>query len=115
MSTALTAAAAVAHPGFWGAGFFPFFIFIPIFWILVIGLIVFLVTRNRRRFWANGGYGPWGYGHPGGWHGGWQAGRSAEATLADRFANGDIDEKEYRARLEVLRANLPQPPQPPQR
>jgi len=25
--------------------------------------------------------------------------------LAERFAQGDIDEKEYRARLEVLRAN----------
>ena len=108
MVTALTAAAAVVHhPGFWGAGVFPFFIFIPIFWILVIGLIVFLVARNRRRWAANGGgpgFGPWGYGHPG-WQGG---GKSAEATLADRFANGDIDEKEYRARLEVLRANQPQ-------
>ena len=33
---------------------------------------------------------------------------SAETTLAERFAQGDIDEKEYRARLEVLRANNPQ-------
>jgi putative membrane protein len=32
---------------------------------------------------------------------------SAEATLAERFAQGDIDEKDYRARLEVLRANSP--------
>ncbi|MEJ1231340.1 MAG: hypothetical protein WDM88_12995 [Galbitalea sp.] len=37
-----------------------------------------------------------------------------EATLAERFAQGDIDEKEYRARLEVLRANN-QGPQQPQR
>ena len=29
----------------------------------------------------------------------------AESTLAERFAQGDIDEKEFRARLEVLRAN----------
>ena len=52
--------------------------------------------------WAHGhGYGPWV---------GAQAARNAESTLAERFAQGDIDEKEYRARLEVLRANVPQPP-----
>ena len=32
---------------------------------------------------------------------------SPESTLAERFAKGDIDETEYRARLEVLRANRP--------
>jgi len=42
-----------------------------------------------------------------------QASRAAETTLAERFAQGDIDEKEYRARLEVLRANAPQPPMGP--
>jgi len=111
--TALPAAAlAVAHPGFWHPVFFPFFFLIPVFWILVIGLVVFLVARGRRRAWARAGVGPWagpwGYGHGGG-----NAGtRSAEATLAQRYANGDIDEKEYRARLEVLRAaNGPTPPQ----
>jgi putative membrane protein len=31
--------------------------------------------------------------------------QAAERTLAERFAHGDIDEVEYRARLEVLRAN----------
>jgi putative membrane protein len=102
------AAAAVMHPGAWHPVLFPFFFLIPIFWILVIGLIVFLVSR-RRRVWAQEGWGgPWGHGGPGAWTGG---GRSAEATLADRFANGDIDEKEYRARLEVLRASHPLPPQ----
>jgi DNA-binding NarL/FixJ family response regulator len=43
--------------------------------------------------------------HPG-WPGQADA-RSAEKTLAERFAQGDIDEVEYRARLEVLRANRP--------
>jgi putative membrane protein len=103
----LATAAAFAHPGFWHPVFFPFFFLIPIFWILVIGLVIFLVTR-RRRAWAQGGYGPWGHGGP------WGAGaaHTAEATLAERFANGDIDEKEYRGRLEVLRANRPGvPPQ----
>jgi putative membrane protein len=126
--TALAAAAPVFHPGMWHPGFFPFFFLIPIFWILVIGLIIFLVARGRRRAWArmaaaNGwqggpGFGPWGRGGwAGGWgHGGWAAARGAEATLAERFAQGDIDEQEYRARLEVLRANAggPQGPVPPQ-
>lgn len=120
MLTALAAAAApVLHPGMWHPVLFPFFFLIPIFWILVIGLIVVLVTRGRRRAWARmaasgwqggPGFGPWGHG---GWGHGWAAARGAEATLAERFAQGDIDEQEYRARLEVLRANAggPVPPQ----
>jgi putative membrane protein len=100
MFSASTAVAAHALHGFgpWAGGFFPFFFIIPIFWILVIGLIVFLVTRRRRAFWHDqGAYGPW------------SASRSAESTLAERFAQGDIDEVEYRKRLEVLRANRPGP------
>lgn len=93
------AATAATHAGPWAAGFGWAFFLIPIFWFLVIGLIVFLVSRNRRRFWANGG--PEGYGPP------WARVASAEQTLGQRFANGDIDETEYRARLEVLRANRP--------
>lgn len=76
-----------------------FFFLIPLFWVLVIGLFVSL---GRRR-WARGGF-PGGYGHHG-HYGSWAAARGAESTLAERFAQGDIDEKEYRARLEVLRAN----------
>jgi len=108
--TALAApalATVAAHGGMWHPVLFPFFFLVPIFWILVIGLIVFLVARRRRAGVGPWG-GPWAYGH-----GGWNPGaRSAEATLAQRYANGDIDEKEYRARLEVLRAaNGPTPPQ----
>jgi putative membrane protein len=91
MLTALTAAAPWAYGP--GVGFFPFFFLIPLFWILLLVLVVVLLGRRRRRWMAAGGWG------------GWQQGRSAEATLAERFANGDIDEVEYRARLEVLRAN----------
>jgi len=86
----------IMHPVFW-----PFFAFIPLFWIAVVVVVVVLVARRRRAGW---GPGPWG---PGPWaHGPWgRAAASAEYTLALRFANGDIDEKEYRARLEVLRAS----------
>lgn len=93
-TTALALAA--SHAGPWAAGFGWVFFLIPVFWILLIGLIVFIVSR-RRRAWAHGGE----YGPP------WARGASAESTLAERFAKGDIDEVEYRARLEVLRANRP--------
>ena len=99
MLATLTTLAVVTHPGPWAAGFGWFFFLIPIFWFLVIGLIVFLVTRGRRRAWAEGAGGA--YGPP------WARGASAESTLSERFAKGDIDETEYRARLEVLRANRP--------
>ncbi|MGX5680253.1 SHOCT domain-containing protein [Schumannella luteola] len=99
MITTLALATAALHvgPGF-GFGWI-FFFLIPLFWIGVVALIVGL---GRRR-WARAGYGP-------GWHHGAWAARSAESTLAERFAQGDIDEKEYRARLEVLRASGPVPP-----
>lgn len=96
MLTTLATAAVATHAGPWTAGWGWAFFLIPVFWILVIGLVVFLVTRGRRRAWAEGGDGP-----P------WARSGSAESTLAERFAKGDIDETEYRARLEVLRGNRP--------
>lgn len=100
MHTSLVAAAHAFHGGF---GFFPFFIIGPVIWLVIIVLvIVFAAAARRRRFarWgaAGGHFGPWGgpFAH---------AAHAAESTLAERFAQGDIDEKEYRARLEVLRAN----------
>ncbi len=82
-------------------GFHWAFLLIPLSWIVVVVLIFGLAGRRwRRHAWA-GHHGPWA-----------SAARSAEVTLAERFAQGDIDEKEYRARLEVLRANA-YPAQPP--
>jgi putative membrane protein len=94
--TSLVAAVPAFHGGF---GLLPLFIIGHVVWFVIIVLvIIFAVTARRRRFahWgaAGGHFGPWG-----------QAARGAESTLAERFAQGDIDEKEYRARLEVLRAN----------
>ncbi|QEO10233.1 SHOCT domain-containing protein [Protaetiibacter larvae] len=107
MHSTIALAAATFHPG-WGGGWG--FVFIPIvFWLLIIGLIITLAVTRRRRGWHPG---PWGAG-PGA-AGPWasaQAARSAETVLAERYARGDIDEVEYRARLEVLRAQSPLPPQ----
>lgn len=100
MLTSLALAAPALHH--WGPPFFifPFFFLFPLVIIVLIVLFAGLGRRRWHRQWAmNGGhpYGPWA-----------SASRGAEATLAERFANGDIDEKEYRARLEVLRANRQQ-------
>jgi putative membrane protein len=94
----------VAHPG-WGmggGGFGWLFLLIPLFWIIVIVALFAFFGRRWRRGWN--GQGPYPYGH------GQTDARSAEKTLAERFAQGDIDEVEYRARLEVLRANRPEGP-----
>ena len=103
MISTIALASATHAVGPWGGGFGFLFFLIPLFWF---GLFVLFAVLMRRR-WARAagrgegyGFGP-GYGHPG-----WRSpGRSAELTLAERFAQGDIDETEYRARLEVLRAN----------
>jgi putative membrane protein len=109
--TSLALAAPFAHPAF-GIGFGIFFIIGHVlFFLLIVALIIGIATRRRR--WARYGMGPWGHGYGHGYWGGQQAARAAETTLAERFAQGDIDEKEYRARLEVLRSNAPQPPMGP--
>ena len=97
MLSSLAAAAPAFHGG---AAFLPLFIIGHVFWFVILILIIAFAIFGRRRRWArwnamgHGGFGPWS-----------GAGRAAESTLAERFAQGDIDEKEYRARLEVLRAN----------
>jgi putative membrane protein len=72
--------------GFWGFPFFPL-IWIA-FWIIIIMLIFGRWGRGRR--WER-------YHHES------QKEMTAEEVLADRFAHGEIDEKEYEHRLEVLK------------
>jgi putative membrane protein len=100
MSASLVAASAAHfnahHPGGWGGpGPGLWFLLIPLFWVLILGTLFAIFGRRWRRAAANG-YGP---------HGRLAPARQAEVTLAERFAKGDIDESEYRARLEVIRAN----------
>ncbi len=115
-SLALAAAPLIAHP-VPGFGFGLFFLIGHVLFFLLIIAVIFAAFGRRRRL-ARAGFGPGagGWGHMGyGYWAGAQASRAAETTLAERFAQGDIDEKEYRARLEVLRANTPQPPMGPQK
>ncbi|RFA14529.1 hypothetical protein B7R22_09590 [Subtercola boreus] len=126
------AGTSLTHWGPWGGpgpggGFGWLFLLIPLFWIGLFVLIFTLAARRRRRFWAaNGGAPGWGAGGGGrgghGWGPGWAGAGAAgttsdaEKTLAERFARGDIDEVEYRARLEVLQSGRPAPsagPVPP--
>lgn len=66
-------------PGWW-------IVFVPLFWILVIGSIVYLL-RSR------GGWGPpRAYAHR----------ETALDVLDRRYAQGEIDENEYRERRAVL-------------
>jgi putative membrane protein len=102
LTTLALAAAPLHHPGAgWGPGIF--WIIPVVFWVLVIGLIVTLIATRRRRWAREGWGGPWGPHAHGPWATG-QAARGAEAVLAERFARGEVDEVEYRARLEVLRS-----------
>jgi putative membrane protein len=77
-------------PQYWhdGAGFHWWFPLFPLAGFLIFWLVVWFVLR---RLWWRGGCGPAG-GHT-----------SAESALGRRYAEGEIDEQEYRARLEVLR------------
>jgi len=67
-------------------GLWPFAILGPILWIALIVTLVLLFRRSMQRR-------PFVH-----------AAAAGESALATRFANGDIDETEYRARLSVLRS-----------
>jgi putative membrane protein len=70
----------------WGNGNGPgWFVLFPFLWILLIGFFIFF---SRRMFWRHRMQGD-----P----------MSAEGVLRERYARGEIDETEYRQRLEVLR------------
>lgn len=72
----------------WGPGgpFGVFGILVPLLWIALVVTLVLLFRRSmRRRPFAH-------------------AAAAGEQALATRYANGDIDETEYRSRLSVLRA-----------
>jgi putative membrane protein len=84
MSTALATGLVATHfvgPFAWG----PWFLLIPLFWIALFAILFAIFGRRWRRRS--------------------DPARQAEVTLAERYAKGDNDETEYRARLEVLRAN----------
>lgn len=74
-----------AHAPWFDGGFSPWFLLFPLFWILVIGLFIFIARRT------------WRTNHR------WAARQGGEGVLRERYARGEIDENEYRQRLQVLR------------
>ncbi|MBD8079599.1 SHOCT domain-containing protein [Cellulosimicrobium arenosum] len=91
-----TITAAVVTGPHWGPG--PWWFIFPLLWFLLFASVIFLIARRARRGWGPGGSGPWRH-----------AGPDPVAILGERYARGEIDESEYRARLTVLRE--PRPPQ----
>ena len=86
ISTSSTLAATAVMHGPWGYGWGgPWFLIFPLFWIAVIALFVIFGPRRWRR------------------NAMMHQNQGAESVLRERFARGEIDENEYRARLEVLR------------
>jgi putative membrane protein len=83
MAVMTMATEVLARSGDWGPG--PWWPIFPIFWLLLVGFVIFTVFRFRR------GRGPW---HPA---------RSGEGVLAERYARGEISEDEFRDRLRVLK------------
>lgn len=87
LTTGLTGLIVAGGNGPWmdgGGPSFPFFLF-PLFWLLVaIGLVTLAILGRRRREAAAGR-------------------RAGERRLAERYAEGAIDEDEFRARRAVLR------------
>ena len=59
--------------------------------LLPAPLVSFAVIFFGRRMWRRNHY--------------WAATQGAESVLRERYARGEIDETEYRQRLEVLRAH----------
>ena len=84
MTVIMMAADVVAHGAGWG-GPGPWWPIFPIFWLLLLGGVIFALFRFRR-----GGAG-------------WRPGQSGEGVLAERYARGEISEQEYRERLSVLK------------
>lgn len=79
-----TLSAAATSNDHWN-GLGPWWPIFPLLWFLLIAaLIATLAFRGRRR-----------------WHG--APTRAGEARLAERFAAGEIDEREYAERLSTLK------------
>ena len=72
----------------WGhgpPGFFPLFPLIPLFWLVALSLVGWVVVRGLRP------RGPLGF-------------ERARDILAERYARGELSSDEYRERLEQLAA-----------
>jgi putative membrane protein len=72
----------------WGNGHHGWFLFIPLFWLLLFFFFA------RVFFWRRG---PWGWSYGGG-----RPRTDPREILAERYARGEISHEEYRERLSNL-------------
>ena len=99
------------HEGLGWGGWLLWVLFMIALWALVIMAIVWLVRSFTHRGPMTAQRTPQAYGGPPPWRAAGPGTGSAEQILAERFAHGQIDENEYRARLGVLRGEQPAAPQ----
>jgi putative membrane protein len=64
------------------------FLIFPLFWLVVIALLIRFVFMRRGGCWSRG-----------------SSPHRAQGILAERYARGEIGDDEYRTRLERLRAD----------
>lgn len=84
MSTLTALALTPLHRGDFDGPPFPFLLVPLTFWLVLVGLVVWFVLNRRRDARAGGVL-------------------AGEQVLAERYAAGEIDEEDYRARRAVLR------------
>lgn len=114
------------HEGLGWGGWLLWVLFMVALWALVITAVVWLVRSFTHRGPVTAQRATQLPGGPPPWRSGGSGTASAEQILAERFAHGQIDENEYRARLAVLRGEQvqtmaadagppagPTPPTPP--
>ena len=95
------------NPGGWGYGpgghgwWIGMMLFMALFWVVVVVGVLFSIRHLRHDHYRHDHYHHRG-GGPRGWSGPVGDPR-AEEILRQRFASGEIDEAEYRARLSLLR------------
>ncbi|WP_194926614.1 SHOCT domain-containing protein [Catenulispora pinisilvae] len=114
------------HEGLGWGGWLLWVLFMVALWALVITAVLWLVRSFTHRGPVTAQRATQVHGGPP-WRSGGAGTVPAEQILAERFAHGQIDENEYRARLGVLRgeqaqeqaqtmaaqASPPPPPEPP--
>lgn len=85
----LSAISLARGPEEWGwahGGSGPWWILFPLLWIVLIGAVVWLVARDRRRQPSSS-----------------SPSQRATEILASRYARGEIDTDEYHRRLDEIR------------
>ncbi|MFF7353932.1 MULTISPECIES: SHOCT domain-containing protein [Streptomyces] len=83
---------------YWHGGGWALMAFMPIVWIVLLGVVLWAVVRLTHSPGHSSGPGP-----------GWQPRETPEEILDRRFASGEIDADTYTEARERLAAHRPKP------